>query len=208
MARRKVESGAEVPSTVLGQTTPEDRAKEIAAEQDAAIARAQARADLEKRAASEQTGAISSAELEAEFAKQKPANPLRDMFAAAGVKTPTNDDLDKAAASMAPSGVRRDCIPGEKPKDAAPPNKTWVHEVTEVGEQFEVVRAEEMYGLKGTFSSYRVGPFKAWGRVGPGETRPQAMRRVLDELAIVAQQERERVREEFMAHLPRVASGS
>jgi hypothetical protein len=68
------------------------------------------------------------------------------------------------------------------------------------GDEIEVTHPEEMYGLKGTFSSYRVGPFTAKTRIRPGETRPQAIRRVLDELEKVAAEERPRARDAFLKH--------
>lgn len=68
------------------------------------------------------------------------------------------------------------------------------------GDTFTVTIGEEMYGKTGTFSSYRVGPFTAQGRVREGETLSGAMKRVLAELAAVAAAERLRADAEFKSH--------
>lgn len=70
------------------------------------------------------------------------------------------------------------------------------------GMEFDACWPEEMYGQRGSFSSYRVGPFRARGRVGPGETYRAAFARVQGELAEIARAERARMKQEFLAHLP------
>lgn len=70
----------------------------------------------------------------------------------------------------------------------------------ERGQEFEASWPEEAYGKPGSFSSYRVGPFRAKGHVMPGETLPQAFERVMADLAVVAAKERIRARDAFLAH--------
>ncbi len=64
----------------------------------------------------------------------------------------------------------------------------------------EVTLGEEMYGKPGSFSSYRVGPFRAQGKVRPGETRVEAMKRLSGDLETVMALARDKARTEFCKH--------
>ncbi len=71
---------------------------------------------------------------------------------------------------------------------------------SDVGEAVEATKPEEVYGLKGTFSSYRVGPFSSTSQVREGETRASALKRLLGELEEVAKAERVVARDAFLSH--------
>jgi hypothetical protein len=79
-------------------------------------------------------------------------------------------------------------------------NQIFAKSAESEGEEVDVTWPEEIYGKPGSFSSYRVGPFNSKSRVRAGETRPQAMRRVLDELAQVAAYARTEAKREFLGH--------
>lgn len=70
------------------------------------------------------------------------------------------------------------------------------------GDVVEAVLGEEMYGMKGTFSSYRVGSISGKTTVEPGETRKEALRRLLADLREVQAEERIRAKEAFLSHFP------
>lgn len=67
----------------------------------------------------------------------------------------------------------------------------------------EAALGEEMYGLKNSFSSYRVPAVSGRTSVLPGQTRKEALRSLLDELREVQAEERIKARDAFVAHLPK-----
>lgn len=71
----------------------------------------------------------------------------------------------------------------------------------DMGEPVRATYPEEVYGLKGTFSSYRVGPFSSETTVRPGEGRVDAFARLMRDLHEVAKAERVKARDAFLDHL-------
>lgn len=134
--------------------------------------------------------------------------------APAPVPLPMPAQLSQHALSQKPSfdmaAERARALATEMSKQAEPEAKVpdaltasrMAKPETSTGDEVEVTWAEEMYGKQGTFSSYRVGPFRIKGRVMTGETRLAAMKRLMDDLAEIAKAERERARAAFCAHFP------
>lgn len=74
---------------------------------------------------------------------------------------------------------------------------------SDVGEIVKVVLPEEMYGMKGTFCSYHCPSIAGETKIREGETRHMAGRRLANELRAVQDEERERSKRAFLAHLPK-----
>lgn len=67
-------------------------------------------------------------------------------------------------------------------------------------EPVTATRGAELYGKPGTFSTYTIGPFTMRTSPRAGETRAQAMGRLLEEMREVAAIEREKMHAEFVHH--------
>ena len=87
--------------------------------------------------------------------------------------------------------------PSSQRSPAHPPPS--VHVAPEAG-VLTVTWGEELYQPR-TWHSYRVGPFTISAKLAPGETVSQATKRLMDELAEVADAERSRKRDLYMKML-------
>jgi hypothetical protein len=218
MARRKVES-AEVPATEttpapktsaaertlplpLGQTTTEQRAEEIKNEQNDAVARA-----IERRKA-EAEQAYEADERKAIQEESPKFTPEPGVFAHTPAPSTIMREEFKAPNPEAISALGGAFFGNTTPKQEAAPAPRVVErrggvDLSTFGEEVTVTKGEEMYGKSGQFSTYRVGPFSMTTKVLPDETRPQAMRRAMNELNAFADEERENVKQRFLSHFPK-----
>lgn len=163
-----------------------------------------AKASVEERAMSEETGAITAAELAAEV--ERLAARDRPPFDEAKARV---EEIAKARETLIARqqdeaiAKAREKLKDDLAKEPFVASVRQVDPTSEVGGlEIDACWAEEMYGKQGSFSSYRVGPFRTKDRVRPGETRAAAFARVMAELEVVAKAERIRARDAFVAHFP------
>lgn len=172
MARRKVETA---PSSPLGTLTAEQRAAEIAARQNQALAASAPAAEGTpmdtggggwedpERAAIQEEGSKTSALSASFFGKTTPA-------ATTAAAIPSQESRDE------------DVLGGSSE------------------EEITYTAGEEMYGKQGTFSSYRVGPITLRTRLRPRESHGAAYARLRADATAMMASEREVKDAEFKAH--------
>lgn len=182
MARQKISGGAPVVDKPLGQATDEEREAIIAESQNAAIAKAQ---DEARRAAAAKV-----------VAEPVDRTALAGMF---GEMAKVADEVARATSALK--------LPAEAGPESPPGVVVMSALVNEEGDEVTVTHPEEMYGMKGSYSSYRVGPCVLKSKVRPGQTRRQVQEKLRAELEEFMNAERARAKAAFMKHLANAFEG-
>ena len=149
-------------------------------------------ADREKEIADKQNAAIARTQASM---LQDPSNvPAGASFDAAGF-------FGAGAKPFSPP-TSAPPAPAETPRS---PYAEAMQTLIEEGDEISVSGGEEQYGKPGTYSSYTVGPIATKDRVRKGETKADAIRRVLALLRQLYAEERARKHAEFAAQYEVVA---